>query len=388
MEAKRTKRQISVWLSIALLGCFFIGFPQESAAASPVTIRVKTVAQLMAAQSQLKKGNCQIIIEAGDYLMPQGLWISGNNVTIRSASGKRESVILRGDFKTSHIFWVAADKVTIQDLTLGQVNNHGVQIHGELDADETVLKNLRFFDIREQMVKGSGSKTSSYSDRGIIENCLFEFTAGKAYQYYTGGIDIHHGNGWIIRGNTFRNIISPEDELSEGAVHMRSNSRNTAIINNQIINCDRGIMLGFDEESHFGGQVVNNMVHVVRDTGIYLCNCVDGKVYNNTVYVASSYPNAIEYRFPGTQNTAIKNNLTNAKITRRDRGNATFSNNVTAATKEWFVDAAQGDLHLKSPQAAVTGKALDLTEAGLDIDGQKRPLGKSDIGADQYYRNP
>jgi len=353
-------------------------------ASSQKVIQVKNVQGLMATQSQLSKGNCEIIIADGDYLMPRGLLIAGDNVTIRSASGNREAVTLRGNFKISHVFWVTADHFRVENLSLGEVLNHGIQVHSERDADNTIIRNVRFFDIVEQMLKGSCSEADIYSDDGLVENCLFEFTKGFAYQSYTGGIDIHKGDGWTIRGNTFRNIVSPDGELTEGAIHFYTAGKNSLIENNQIINCDRGIMLGLDNTFHQGSIVRNNTVHVVRDTGIYLCNARDIQVLNNTVYLDSAYPNAIEYRFAGSKDILIQNNLTNARIARRDHAVATVKNNLTSAQAVWFVDARKGDLHLAAARPEVRGRGVDSAEVPADLDGDLRPLGKSDLGADQF----
>jgi len=46
--------------------------------------------------------------------------------------------------------------------------------------------------------------------------------------------------------------------------------------------------------------------HGFADVGIGLENASNAKVYNNTVFLAHSYPNAIEYRFPGTSGGMIK----------------------------------------------------------------------------------
>ena len=351
---------------------------------NPDIILVTNVNELMATEISTKEGNKTVLIADGEYIIPHGLYLTGNNITYKSQSGNRDSVVIKGNFKTSHIFQIINDNVTIENLSIGEVNNHGIQVHSETDADNTIIKNVRFFDIKEQMLKGSGAKTEIYSNNCLVENCLFEFTNGIAYQYYTGGIDVHKGDSWIVRNNTFKNIISPTSSLSEGAIHFWSDSKNTLIENNIIINCDRGIMLGLDNSYHYNGVIKNNTIHVVKDTGIYLANATNTKVYNNTIFVDSNYPNAIEYRFEGTNNTSIINNLTNKSITSRDNGTATLLNNITNATDNWFKDPYNGDLHLKSIIYCVINKGIDLDEVTNDIDFETREIGSIDIGADEY----
>lgn len=290
------------------------------------TITVKTVAELMATEKSTKAGNVTVLIEDGVYEMPKGLWLTGKNVTYRSKSGKRDKVVLKGGFKASHIFWITSDNVTIKDLSLGEVKNHGIQIHSELDADKALISNVRFFDTKEQMLKGSGSKSDTYSDGCIVENCLFEFTKGSAYQYYTGGIDVHKGNGWIVRNNVFKGIQYPKGQLTEGAIHFWNNSKGTLIENNTITGCDRGIMLGLDNSPHDKGIIRKNTITTTRDVGIYLCNATNSLVEDNRVTLASDYKNAIEYRFD-TKGTIIRGNTTNRAITSRNGGTAKVSDN-------------------------------------------------------------
>lgn len=300
-------------------------FGEESKARK--VIIVKNISELMATEKAVKAGNVTVQIEDGTYILTKGIWIAGENVTFESKSGNRDKVILTGKFKASHIFWITTDHVTIQNISIGEVNNHAIQVHSELDADHAVIRNVRFFDTKEQMLKGSGSSSDKYSDDCLVENCLFEFTKGTAYQYYTGGIDVHKGKNWIVKNNTFKNINFPKGNLTEGAIHFWSNSQGTQILKNTILNCDRGIMLGMDSSSHDKGLIQDNQIEVTRDVGIYLCNANHSSVIGNTVVNRSNYNNSIEYRFK-TTGTMIKDNITNKKITSRNGGTAELSNNV------------------------------------------------------------
>ena len=294
--------------------------------AKMTTITVKNVEELIATEAATKAGNVTVLIEDGTYEMPKGLWLIGKQLTYKSKSGNRDKVILKGNFKASHIFWVTNDNVTIQDISIGEVNNHAIQIHSEKDADFLTVKNVRFFDVKEQMLKGSASKEAIFSDYCVVENCLFEFTQGQAYQYYTGGIDVHKGKNWTVRNNVFKNIQFPKGKLTEGAIHFWNESSGTWIQNNKIYNCDRGIMLGLDNSKHYDGVIEDNEIQVTRDVGIYLCNATNTLVKNNKVVNTSKYPNAIEYRFK-TDGTVIEKNITNAKITSRNGAKAVVRNN-------------------------------------------------------------
>lgn len=352
------------------------------------TIIVSNVAELVNAVEQAnQRGNLTILLEDGTYILDDMLWISGVNVTLRSLSTNRDAVIVRGhgmDGDVSHIFQASGDYFTLADMTIGWVANHAVQIHGEEDADYPHIYNVRFFDTGEQMLKvsfASGDGTSS--DGGIVEGCVFEYSGGVGPQYYIGGIDAHQTNDWIIRGNIFMGIRSPEEELAEHAIHFWSDSSGTLIERNVIINCDRGIGFGLGDRGHSGGVIKNNFVYTTRDVGIGLENASNAKVYNNTVFT-ENYDNSIEYRFSGSYGISIINNLTNAQITSRDGGRATVETNVTSAEESWFVDATGGDLHLAEPVPTVIDQGQFLSDVTDDIDSEGRPHGSGyEIGADE-----
>jgi hypothetical protein len=283
----------------------------------------------------------------------------------------------------SHVFDVYADYFTLEDVTIGWVRNHAVQVHGEADADFCVFRNVHFRDTYEQMIKVSASQSQEvYSDGGLVEFCSFEYTAGIAPQWYVGGVDAHRAKDWVIRNNRFNHIKSPASALSEGAVHFWSDSDNTLVENNTIFDCDRGIMFGLDNSGHYGGIIRNNFIHVTRDVGIYTANTYGAEIYNNTVYVDSDYANAVEYRFEPTH-VLISNNLTNRPITSRDNAQAALEANVETAAAAWFADAAQGDLHLADAIFAVIDQGVDIQGLENDIDGDERLQGLVDIGADE-----
>lgn len=327
MEGKMIKKSKKIIIILML----FMVFSQANAFArsdsKQTIITVKNVEELMKTVQSTKAGNVTVLIEDGTYELTTGLWLTGKNITYKSKSGHRDQVVLTGKFKASHIFWITNDDVTIQDISVGEVKNHAIQIHSECDADRAKIINVRFFDTKEQMLKGSGSKNNYFSDDCIVENCLFEFSSGEAYQYYTGGIDVHKGKNWIVKNNTFKNITYPKGKLTEGAIHFWNYSVGTQIIDNLVLGCDRGIMLGMDQSPHDAGLIENNQIRVTRDVGIYLCQATNTKVIGNTVVIDSNYKNAIEYRFK-TGGTTIEKNIVNRAITSRNSGTATLKDNT------------------------------------------------------------
>lgn len=234
---------------------------------------------------------------------------------------------------------------------------------------------------------------------GVIEQCLFEFTGGWAYQYYTGGIDIHKGVNWVVRDNVFRNLRVPagREGIAEHAVHFwkRCPTRPQDIVveRNRIVNCDRGIGFGLvnHDGGHQGGASVirNNMVYndgagPHTDVGIGLEHASDVQVDNNTV-VIPSYWAPMEYRFAGSSNLIFRNNLVNRPIQRRDDAPlASRTNNLERVQASWFRDLASGDLRL----TAAASPAIDagMTLAGFQVDSHdtQRPQGSAwDVGASE-----
>ena len=167
------------------------------------TITVTTVSELFAALTQANTtgGNVTILLADGVYnLGSSWLYVSGDNITFRSISGNRDAVVIRGQGMSGsfqHVFEVAGKNFTVADMTIGEVRNHAIQIHGELDADAPLIHNVRIINTGEQMVKvsyRSGDATSA--DNGIVEWCKFEYTAGVGPRYYIGGIDAHQAHNW------------------------------------------------------------------------------------------------------------------------------------------------------------------------------------------------
>ena len=351
------------------------------------TIVVSSVQQLLEAVEYANvHGNVEVLLADGIYQLDDMLWIEGVNVGFRGQSGGRDAVVIRGrgmKGHVTHIFNVAGDYFTAQDITIGWVFCHAVQVQGNDDADYPCFNNVRFVDTGEQMLKVSSDFGGSWSDGGIVEGCSFEYSAGIGPQYYIGGVDGHQCRDWTVRDCYFYGIASPEAELAEHAIHFWSWSEGTVVERNRITSCDRGIGFGLGDSGHGSGMIRNNFVHTTRDVGIGLENASGVDVYNNSLYT-EDYANSIEYRFPGTSGGEIINNLTSGEIASRDGGSASVATNVTNAQAAWFEDAFTGDLHLSSSPVSVVDAGQTLSDVVLDYDSEERPTGSGyDIGADE-----
>lgn len=384
-------------LGAAFLFCFAIN------AHAQTTINVSTAAQLQSAVGTANSagGNRIISLADGTYTLNDTLYVNAPNISIVGASANRANVIIEGTGMSASasvgtIIRVAASGFELRYVTVQKSKFHLVQIVGEENADAPILHDCILRDAYEQMVKVSidQANLSVSSDNGLVENCLFEYTAGIGPQYYIGGIDAHGSKNWVVRGNTFRNIASPSGSVAEFAVHFWDSSADNLVERNVIIDCDRGIGFGLETFPNSGGVIRNNMLyhsannHPFADTAIALSQSPNSKVYNNTVYNDNSYPWAIEYRFASTTGIEISNNLVNKQIVARDSATGALSNNVTNSVVSWFTGPATGNLHLASAVSTVVDKGKAITGLTDDFDGQSRPAGAGiDIGADELGGN-
>ncbi len=327
-----------------------------------------------------------ILLASGTYEIPYVLYFTADSLTIRSASGNRDDVIIRPAIDADGIIWFTGDNMTIADLTLGWVSGIGIKaFHG---ADDCLMHNLRIVDTGQHMLKVDRSSipASTMTHGGEVRWCLFEYSAGEGPGAYIGGIFAAQSDGLIVHHNVFRGIKAPGSEEAGAAIFFWIDSANTIVEHNTIYNCDQGIILGWlgGEASQMGGIIRNNMVHTNKGVGIKLEGAESVSIYNNTVFTENYYA-SIEYRWESTRFASIINNLSNNGIIPRDGGTGVLETNVVNAQSSWFIDATGGDLRLAEAQAIVVDQGTDLTAVPIDFECDGRPKGDStDIGADEY----
>ncbi|MBK8479419.1 MAG: right-handed parallel beta-helix repeat-containing protein [Opitutaceae bacterium] len=369
------------------------------------TVTVSTTAELTNAVFALNNfdGPRTILLRDGVYTIEGDnyIYLVQPGVTFRGLSGNRNAVVIQGDSvfhadgsrtggTVGNVIGVAADNFTLENLSIGNCANHAVQL--QLDIDNCVFRNVRFFNTGEQMLKAPSNGAADHSDNALVEDCLFEYPAGIGPQWYIGGVDAHRARNWIVRRCTFRNIRSPSGDVAEHAIHFWDSCVDITVEQNLIVDCDRGIGFGLNTSPTTGGVIRNNMIYHrsiagFADVGIGLESAANVQVYNNTIFLQSGYPHAIEYRFASTT-AQITNNLTNALIRQRDGATGTLGNNVTNAQSAWFVAPASGNLRLASRVAAVVDQGRTIAGLIADFDGELRPQGAGmDIGADEFTEN-
>ncbi len=395
-----------------------LSLPAAPGLGQPLTLsrgEIHRVSNMHGLQAALESANrsksaTTLLLADGTYILDVlALDIQCPGLIIRGASGNRDAVILRGpdegtNAAAANVFLVSANEVVIADLTLGYCRHHGIQVRGEHPFHVSGLRvhNCRILNCNQQFIKGSSSESDPLGAAdGIIEQCLFEFTSGWAWQFYTGGIDIHKGVNWVVRDNLFRNIRTPAGQpgIAEHAIHFwkrcPTREQNIVIERNGIINCDRGIGLGLgsSDGGHQGGAsaIRNNMVFndgagPHTDVGIGLEHASHVRVDNNTVII-EKYWAPMEYRFAGSSNLVFRNNLVNRPIQLRDGAPLPAqTNNLERFEPAWFQDFQGGNLRLSTAAKPALDQGTTLDDFHEDVDGRPRPQGTGwDIGASEWH---
>jgi hypothetical protein len=220
-----------------------------------IEVAPSEVAQLRAVVANAASGTT-ILLQDGTYDLSSGdeksrLSFETANVTLRSRSGNRDAVVLDGNYGTSELISIYASNVTIADLTLMRAYNHPIHVSGFAGnpISGILIHNLRIVDPREQAIKVNPN-VDGYVDNSTIECCSIELTdTGRTHVNpdsggcYTGGIDVHQAQGWVVRRNRIEGFWC-DTGLSEHGIHFWKCSRDTLVEENVIVDCARGIGFG------------------------------------------------------------------------------------------------------------------------------------------------
>ncbi|MGD8440788.1 MAG: right-handed parallel beta-helix repeat-containing protein [Holophagae bacterium] len=344
-----------------------------------------------------------IVLHDGVYDMSGGdathrLVFSTPGVTLRSASGDRNSVVLDGGYVTGELISIQASDTTIADLTLQRAYFHPIHASGpDVPISGILIHNVHVIDPGEQAVKvnpvGDGTV-----DFGTLECSHLELTdAGRPHirnNCYTGGLDAHAATGWLVRRNRIEGFWC-DDGLSEHGIHMWRQCQDSVVEDNVVVDCARGVGFGLGPgaDGHTGGIIRNNFVAAGDpglfaspdgfDSGISLWGADDAVAVHNTV-ASTQAPTAssMEWRFIATSVT-LANNLVSDRIWDRG-GTGVLATNLTYVPLVLFADVEAGDLHLVDAASAPVdaGTVLPAGQCDADIDGTERDA-SPDIGADE-----
>ncbi|OLB63488.1 MAG: hypothetical protein AUI11_01215 [Acidobacteria bacterium 13_2_20CM_2_66_4] len=365
---------------------------------SGAVVTVSTEPQLQSAIRQLAS-NTTILIAPGTYQLTSTLYINGayTNVAIRGSADDRDSVVLKGPGmnvaaygEAPYGIWTGGNVqgITIANLTIRDFYYHPIIFNAGTQRPR--VYNAHLIDAGQQFVKSNPDGAGGGVNDGVVEYSVIEYTT-TARDSYVNGVDVHTGANWIVRDNVFRNLVAPPGGLAGPALLMWNHSSNTIAERNLFINCSRGISYGLQAAGfdHSGGIIRNNMIFrgagQPGDVGIMVADSPNTQVLNNTVFLSGTYGTPIEYRFAGTQNVVIGNNLLDGAIWARDGATGVEAGNLAGAQASMFVDAAAGDLHLVASATSAIDRGLNSPAVTSDFDGQVRPQGSAyDIGADEF----
>jgi hypothetical protein len=319
-------------------------------------------------------------------------------VGIRGATGNRDDLVLVGkgmaganDGGVPFGIWVGGDVrgVTIAHLTIRDIFNHPIMLNA--GAESPLIHNVRLINAGQQFVKANPDGAGGGVDNGIVEYSVIEYTT-TSRDDYTNGVDVHSGNNWIIRHNLFRNIRAPQGQLAGPAILMWNHSVNSIVDGNTFVDCHREISLGLIQrtpDDHVGGIVRNNFIYRSAggggDAAVLVADSPGTQVLHNSMLLSGTYPNAVEYRFANSTGVQVAFNAADAGVVARDGASGNVTSNHTSATTSLFVNAPAGDLHLRSTATALIDRiGVPSAAAGTDWDGEPRPAGSTDIGADEH----
>ncbi len=357
-------------------------------------VRVRTEVQLQDAVRNLRSGTT-ILIEPGTYHLSSTLVIRGGvkNVALRGAADDRNRVILKGKGMRQKAFGNVphgilvsdATDVLIANLSVGDVWFHPITLQGQDGCKRVRIYNVRLFDAGEQFIKANPDGRGGGADECVVEYCVFEYT-DTARHWYTQGMSVHTARGWVVRNNLFRNIRGPKgDPNVGGCIDFWRGSKDTTVEGNLLINCRMGVRFGIERgkrakggHDHEGGVIRNNVFWrqkgaVLAPDGAILVNDSPGtKVLQNTVILNGTYADggAIEYRW--STGVVLANNLTDARIWKREDSAGREANNQMVKDPGIFVKGAAADLRLAPRARTVLRPVPALADCPRTLDGRRR----------------
>jgi nitrous oxidase accessory protein NosD len=205
---------------------------------------------------------------------------------------------------------------------------------------------------------------------------------------YIGGIDVMYAQRWIISDNVFAGIKGRTGE-ARGAIFLWVDARDCVVERNIVIDCDSGICLGNSHRGpdtlvHCTGCVVrNNFVTRCPENGILADYTRDCRILHNTIHDPGSRLRRLIRLVHDNDGLVVANNLLSGPEMRVETSSPVrIEGNETRDARDRFVQADQGDLHLKTDARSALPRATRLVDVLEDVDGQPRAE-RTAIGADE-----
>ena len=354
------------------------------------------------------KPGATVLVADGRYHLNGTLQIRADGVTLRSASGNREKVILDADGMGEGIRVTKCKGVMIADLTLENVRWNGIKIDSETDVQKLTVYNCILHNIWQRGVKGVAvpkerREASSPSDCAI-RYCLFYNDRAKSFAddsddnaanfggNYIAGIDVMYAREWTISDNVFVGIRGRTSE-GRGAIFIWQDSRDCIVERNVIVDCDAGICLGNPSQAEPGQVhcrrfvIRNNFLTRVPENGIQAVYTEDCKILNNTIYDPASSRGRLIRTVADNPGLLVANNLLIGPPMTNE-GKLPVESQTNAVLKALDVrHAPSGNLRLNVASPEVVDRATPSPDVSEDIDrakrGAKPDIGAHEVGADR-----
>ena len=186
----------------------------------------------------------------GTYLLSQPLVITTPQLTLRSRSGVRGTVILDGGYTVADIIVIAESGVTIADLTVTHAGNRAIRVAPQTRTSYgTLIHNVHLIDQAGTFVSIEAT-AGVYADNGVVECSSLQLTdAGRSHVPSgcpVAGIGGAQASNWQILSNTLAGFWCAAGPAAP-AIQFAAGSRGTVVDRNTIVNSARGIALGAGE---------------------------------------------------------------------------------------------------------------------------------------------
>src|SRR5262249_28976281 len=151
-----------------------------------------------------------------------------SNVTIRGETDNFDDVKLVGNGMDNANYGAVpmgisvynAQNVTIADLSIGEVYYHPIELKGDQGASNVDVYHVHLYNAGEHVLKADPAASGFGVTNSTVEYSVLEYLSGPPTTDhgggvgYTNGVDVHDGDGWVIRNNLFQNFHTPDGDTA------------------------------------------------------------------------------------------------------------------------------------------------------------------------------
>ncbi|MCZ7649565.1 MAG: right-handed parallel beta-helix repeat-containing protein [Planctomycetota bacterium] len=360
-----------------------------------VVVRVKTGAELHAALLDAK-AHSTILLDDGHYRVPRDMLLAQSDVTVRSASGNREAVVIDGEgadltqgyhpggHAPAILRLKRARNVTIADVTFRNSPKYAVMFYGDSEVHGLNVYNVKFHNIWVRGLKGTHPARPDDRDlgernypaekveavrpaNGRVRHCLFLCDHVKTDREdgfdgdYISGIDCMGLKDWRFSDNAFVGIRGANGGGRAG-IFVWVGSSGVVCERNLFVGCDRGISFGNPSQTVpgvSGGTIRDNRFCCGAGKAIEVCGSPEIDVHGNIVFDPGiNRFFAVQFHM-GNPGTRCHGNVLLGPLA--SDATVVFERNVIGhGGREWFADPERGDFALTEKGRKAVGESLCL----------------------------